>query len=112
MGHGVEVFVCACTLWDQSCPQSRDIKAHLFQDDSYYTEARIESTEVTKKGYPLQLWSTFYEKMNKVLQTTHDKQIFRQGFASKGIDASFIIDFICAVCKPILKFLLVMSAPL
>lgn len=45
MGHGVGVFVCACALWSKSSPQSRDIWAHLFQGDSYYTEARIESTE-------------------------------------------------------------------
>lgn len=62
MGHRVGVFVCACSLWNKSCPQSRDIRTRLFQDDSYYTEVRIESTEVTKKGYPLQFWSAFYEK--------------------------------------------------
>lgn len=31
------VFVCACVLWSKNSPQSRDIWAHLFQDDSYYT---------------------------------------------------------------------------
>lgn len=34
VGHGVGVFVCACALWNKICPHSRDIRAHLFQDDS------------------------------------------------------------------------------
>lgn len=111
MGHRVGVFVCACSLWIRAVLRA-GISGLIYSKMILIIQrSELNQQKLLRRGIHYNFGVPFTKK-NKVLQTTHDKQIFRKGFASKSTDASFIIDFICAVCKPILKFVLVMFSPL